>query len=101
MNITKYARITALDLNELPIQTIEGKITNAGTLNLDGKSALRRSCQFSITCETNEQPIDEYWSLKTLFSLSLGIAEDNQEPEWYDQGVFCLTSLVFLKILIA
>ncbi|MGN1342651.1 MAG: hypothetical protein ACI4VL_05445 [Bacilli bacterium] len=43
-----YARITALDINELPIEHIEGNITD-GTINVDGKSVIRRTCSLTMT----------------------------------------------------
>ena len=42
-----YARITALTVNELPIESIEGRVTG-GTINIDGASAVRRTCSLSL-----------------------------------------------------
>jgi hypothetical protein len=42
-----YARITSLQFNESPIETIEGRITQ-GSINIDGSSAVRRSCSLSL-----------------------------------------------------
>jgi hypothetical protein len=42
-----YARITSLQFNESPIETIEGRIT-PGSINIDGSSAVRRSCSLSL-----------------------------------------------------
>ena len=46
-----YARIELMTFDELPIETIEGKITT-GSINIDGSSAVRRSC--SLTMVTND-----------------------------------------------
>jgi hypothetical protein len=40
---TIYGRITALTFDEKPVERIEGKIIS-GSINVDGKSAVRRSC---------------------------------------------------------
>ena len=40
-NKTIYSRITSLTFDEQPISTIEGRIT-AGSINVDGASAVRR-----------------------------------------------------------
>jgi hypothetical protein len=40
-----------MTFDELPIETIEGKITT-GSINIDGSSAVRRSC--SLTMVTND-----------------------------------------------
>ena len=42
-----YARITLLTNDELPIEHIEGRVTG-GTINVDGNSALRRTCNLSM-----------------------------------------------------
>jgi hypothetical protein len=49
-NKTKYARITSLKFDETPIESIEGRVTG-GSINLDGASALRRSCSLTMTAE--------------------------------------------------
>ena len=42
-----YAKIIALNNEELPIETIEGRITQ-GSVNIDGASAVRRTCSLTI-----------------------------------------------------
>ena len=42
-----YARITALTVNELPIESIEGRVTG-GSINIDGASVVRRTCSLSL-----------------------------------------------------
>jgi hypothetical protein len=44
---TTYAKIIALSLNEDPLETIEGRITQ-GSINLDGDSAVRRTCSLTM-----------------------------------------------------
>jgi hypothetical protein len=46
-NKTIYARITALTFEELPVEYIEGRVTQ-GSINLDGASAVRRTCSLTI-----------------------------------------------------
>ena len=41
-----YAKIVALNFNEEPIEEITGKITG-GSINVDGNSAVRRTCSLS------------------------------------------------------
>jgi hypothetical protein len=43
-----YARITRLTQDELPIEHIEGRVT-AGNVTVDGNSALRRTCNVTMT----------------------------------------------------
>ena len=54
-----YARIISLDINENPIDQIEGRVTG-GSINVDGDSAIRRTCSLSMI--TDKVDINEfYW----------------------------------------
>ena len=103
-----FARITALDMNELPIEYIEGKIT-AGSVNVDGASAVRRTCTLSLVAQ--DLDINEfYWGLKNKFKLEIGmrntikhiICNANtgetwgdkypQDIIWFPQGIYAITA---------
>ena len=97
-----YARIISLDINENPIDQIEGKVTS-GSINIDGSSAVRRTC--SLTMISNNIDInDYYWGLKTKFKLEIGLRnqltgdysfqQDNIYPEivWFSQGYFVISA---------
>ena len=89
-----YARITALTLDELPIEYIEGKVTG-GSVNVDGNSAVRRTC--SLTMIAKEVNINDfYWGLKNKFKLEIGLKNmvDKSYPDmiWFKQGLFVITS---------
>ena len=43
----QYAKITVLDWLENPIQDIQGIVTG-GSINKDGKSAIRRTCNLTV-----------------------------------------------------
>ena len=71
-----YAKITSLTLDELPIEEIQGKVSQ-GTLNIDGTSTIRRSC--SLTIVSDGVNINEYyWSFNTKFKLEIGM----KVPDW-------------------
>lgn len=95
-----YARIISLDINELPIQQIEGKITG-GSINVDGDSNIRRTCNLSMV--TKDISIDNYyWGIETKIKLEVGLknnlknkyAPSSLYPEvaWVPQGIFILNS---------
>lgn len=89
-----YARITALTMEEEPIEQIEGHITQ-GSVNIDGSSSVRRTC--SLTLVANELNIHEfYWGLRTKFMLETGISNtiNPKYPDiiWFNQGKYVLTS---------
>ena len=66
-----YARIIALDINENPIDQIEGRVTG-GSINIDGNSTVRRTC--SLTLVSDQVDINDfYWGIKTKFRLFIGL----------------------------
>lgn len=89
-----YAKIELLTFDELPIESIEGKITG-GSINIDGTSAVRRAC--SLTMMTNEKLYRQYsWGLNSKFSLTIGV-ENNIDKNysdiiWFNQGIYLITS---------
>ena len=89
-----YARITALQFNESPIETIQGRVSG-GSINIDGTSAVRRTC--SITLVAQEYSFQDYvWGLKTKFKLEIGV-ENTVDPTmpkviWFNQGIYLITS---------
>ena len=88
-----YVRIISLTLEEHPIDEIQGRAT-AGSINLDGDSAVRRSCSLTLVAD-NLELRDYYWGLKTKFRLEIGMRNfiDSKYPDiiWFPQGVFLLT----------
>lgn len=96
-----YAKIISLDINENSLDEIQGKITD-GSLNLDGSSAVRRTCNLTMIAE-NISINDYYWGLKTKFRLEIGLknkltedysADRGKYPDivWFPMGTFILTS---------
>ena len=92
-NKTIYAKITALTFSELPIETIEGRVTG-GTINLDGSSAVRRSCSLTIAAQ-DFQYSNYSWGLNTKFKLEIGVENsvDATLPKiiWFNQGLYLIT----------
>ena len=105
---TIYARITSLDIEERPLDTIEGKVTG-GSINIDGASSVRRTC--NLTMISDEVDINDfYWGIKTKFKLEIGIKnnlfqdgkvlnqyyyfKDGLYPDivWFPEGIFLITS---------
>ena len=88
-----YARITALSFDEFPIETIEGRVTG-GSINLDGASALRRTCSLTIIAADFNYDY-YYWGLNSKFKLEIGIENtvDSSMPNiiWFNQGIYLIT----------
>ena len=89
-----YAKIIALTFDENPISTIEGRVTQ-GSINIDGTSAVRRTCSFTIVGQDFDYN-NYYWGLNTKFKLEIGLQNfvDSSYPEiiWFKQGVYLITS---------
>ena len=90
-----WAKIIALDINENPTEEITGRITQGGSINVDGASAVRRSCSLSMVAkEVNIN--DFYWGLHSKFKLEMGLTNkiDSRYPDiiWFPQGIFLITS---------
>ena len=101
-NLTKeknkitYARITALSLDELPLQQIEGQVSQ-GSVNIDGASAVRRTCSLTILAREDKFKLnDYYWGFNTKFKLEVGVENsiNSNYPDiiWFPQGIFIITS---------
>lgn len=89
-----YARITALTWDENPIEYIEGKITG-GSINLDGTSAIRRTCSLNLVAY--DINLDNfYYGLNSKINIEIGIKNiintDYPDIIWFPQGIYVLTS---------
>ena len=89
-----YARLTSLDINENPIEYIEGRITG-GSISIDGTSVVRRTC--NLTLVSNNININEfYWGLSTKVNIEIGVQNtiNNKYPDiiWFKQGIFVITT---------
>ena len=91
---TTYVRIQALTLDERPVDTLQGR-TTSGSINLDGKSAIRRSCSLSFLAELKDIN-DYYWTFKRKFRVEIGLENkiNKKYPSiiWFPMGVFFITS---------
>lgn len=90
-----YARITSLDIDENPVQSIEGRITS-GSVNLDGRSSLRRTCSLTMATSQDTEIYDYYWGLTTKFKLEQGLLNEINPiyPDiiWFELGTYVITS---------
>ena len=89
-----YARIILLDVNELPIEQIEGKVIS-GSINIDGTSVVRRTCSLQLV-SNNVNAHDFYWGIKNKFKLEVGLLNtiDTEYPDiiWFKQGIYVITA---------
>ena len=83
--IQKKVRISFLDMNENLLKIAVGVATN-GSINVDGASALRRTCQLNFI-STELKAIDYFPIYKTKFLLELDMGNGFKK-----NGIYLLTS---------
>lgn len=95
----KYVKITSLNLEEEPLEEIQGRVIS-GTVNVDGSSAIRRSCNLEMIAE-DQSVTDYYWTFKNKFKLEVGlknyIDKDYDDIIWFKMGIFVINSFSATK----
>ena len=83
----QYIKITVLEFNtENPIQEIQG-IAESGSLTIDGKSSVRRTCNLTITATSAENDltnVDSLFSLNKKVEIEIGLKNFTKQYKDYD-----------------
>ena len=93
----QYIKITALDMEEKPIKEIQGRVTG-GSINIDGKSAVRRTCNLSMVAnddDNNLTDIDNLFSINKKIKVEIGILNTtkyykNYNIIWFPSGIYVI-----------
>ena len=94
----QLVKITVLDWAENPIQEIQGKVSG-GSINLDGKSSLRRTCNLTMLVDNdinvNVTSINNLISINKKIQLSIGIVNTTARYKeypiiWYPLGIYVM-----------
>lgn len=98
---TAYTKIIVLNKEELPLETIHGRVSS-GSFNLNGSSNVRRTGNVSFIAEeddNNVQDLNHLLALNKKIKILIGF-ENNINPQyddiiWFPLGVFiiCQVSL--------
>lgn len=91
-----HVRIISLDNEDFPRETLEGK-TTGGSINVDGASAVRRTCSLSMSLLENDKIItDNFWCYNNKFKLEIGLTNliNKTYPDiiWFEMGIYVITS---------
>jgi len=90
-----YAKIISINDDELPIQEIVGSVTS-GSVKIDGKSSMRRTCSLSMTTNKSYSIADVDWALRTKFKLYIGLKNfiDDRYDDivYFKMGTYVITS---------
>ena len=84
-----WVKIEVLDSNELPIQSIEGRVQPGSTLNIDGSSSVRRTCNISFIAEEKENDLSDIENLLSI-NKKIRIFEGikNEVDSYYDDVIW-------------
>ena len=97
---TQYIKIILLSFDEKPIKEIQGVVQNGGGIQVNGASALRRTCSFNMFADysTNDLTnIDNLISLNKKIKVMIGyknILPDFQhygDIIWFKGGTYVIT----------
>ena len=92
-----WAKINVLDAEERPIQSIEGRVQPGSVINLDGSSAVRRTCNISFIAEDIDNDltnVENLLSVNKKIKIYEGIRNDIDDYYdniiWFPLGVFII-----------
>ena len=84
-----YVKIVVLDMQERPISEIEGRVEQGASINVDGSSSVRRTCNINFVATEEENDltdIDNLLSINKKIKVEVGIK--NNFPNEYDNDIF-------------
>lgn len=93
----QYVKITVLDFLEKPIRAIEGRVLG-GSINIDGNSSIRRTCNLSIIASEHENDltnVDNLLSLNKKVKVEVGFLNTTNQYKdfdiiWYPLGIYVI-----------
>jgi hypothetical protein len=95
---TVFAKIVILDSKEIPIQNIEGRVTN-GNLSINGNSSVRRTGNITLVAYENEDMtltnVNHLLSMNKKIKIFIGIENKinsiYDDIIWFPLGIFVIT----------
>lgn len=98
-NKEQYVKITLLDFSERPLTTIQGKVIS-GSINLDGSSSIRRTCNITLIAEERENDltnINNLISINKKIDLEIGFLNTTNlytdfKIIWFPLGIYVTIS---------
>lgn len=94
--LEEFVKITVLDWFEQPIKEVEG-IINGGSINIDGKSSIRRTISLSSSFQSNITDVNNIFSINKKINVEIGFKNQTKEYLdypiiWFPQGIFIISS---------
>lgn len=90
-----FVKLSLLNIGGELIEEIQG-VATGGSINIDGSSSMRRSCNISLISE-NINFNDQEWVFKRRFKVEIGLENNinpliNEPIIWFPQGIFVINS---------
>jgi hypothetical protein len=92
-----WVKIEVLDAEERTISAIQGKVQSGSSINIDGNSSVRRTCNISFIAEEAENDltnVDNLLSVNKKIRIMEGIENtinENYDPIiWFPQGIYVI-----------
>ena len=103
----QYVKITVLDSLERPLKEIQGTVLT-GSLNLDGKSIIRRTCNLSVYIDKNNNNINSIqnnlFTSDKRIKLEIGFINNTLNPMysnydiiWFPLGIYVIANVSLIK----
>ena len=92
-----WVKIDVLNMEELPIGSIEGKILPGSSISIDGASSVRRTCSITFLAEEQKNNLTDVENLlainkkiKILIGIENHINNNYDDIIWFPQGIFVI-----------
>ena len=94
----QFIKVTVLNLKEKPLREVQGRVLS-GNVNLDGKSAVRRTCNLSMYVE---ERVNDLTDIKHLFSINKKVKIEvgflNMTEYYSEYDILCFTLGVTINL---
>ena len=92
-----WVKINVLDMKEIPVESIAGRVLPGSSITIDGSSAVRRTCNIAFVAEdaiNDLTNVDNLLSINKKIQIMVGIENHiNQNYDdiiWFPQGIFVI-----------
>ena len=92
-----WAKIDVLNKEELPIESIAGRVLPGSSITIDGSSSVRRTCSITFIAEEQENDLTDVDNLlavdkkiKIMIGIENHINENYNDIIWFPQGIFVI-----------
>ena len=93
-----WVKIEVLDMEEKPVQSIEGRVLPGSSISIDGNSSIRRTCSIIFLADDTENDltnVDNLLSINKKVKIFTGLNNDidsrYDDIIWFPQGIYIIT----------